>query len=65
MVGLNRSYSANINNQSENEDIPEKPNCNLGFFPIIILWFLFLLLIDIIDNIIYKSVWRHQNSHQW
>ena len=27
---LNRSYSAN-RNQSENEDIQEKPNCNLGF----------------------------------
>ena len=35
MVGLNRSYSANINNQSENEDIPEKLNSNLGFLQLL------------------------------
>jgi len=37
-------------NQSENEDIPEKPNCNLDF-----LQLLFLFLIDIINNTIYIS----------
>ena len=30
MVDLNRSYSAKISSQSENEDHPEKLNCNLG-----------------------------------
>ena len=33
------------------KDIPEKPNCSLGFPQL-----LFLFLIDIINNIIYKSV---------
>ena len=37
-----------IRNQSENQDIPEKPNCNLSFIQL-----LFLFLIDIIDNIIF------------
>ena len=30
MVGLNRSFQQ-IRNQSENKDMPEKPNCNLDF----------------------------------
>ena len=43
--------------KSENEDIPEKPNCFLGFLQLLLILFkiLFLFLIGLIDNII-KSV---------
>ena len=41
MVDLNRSYSAKISSQSENEDNPEKPNCNLGFLQLLFIIFYF------------------------
>ena len=52
VVGLNRS--------SENDDIPEKANCKLG----LLLYLLFLFLIDFIHNIIYTSVLLDQKFHQ-
>ena len=36
MVGLNRSFQQ-IRNQSENKDMPEKPNCNLDFLQLFFL----------------------------
>ena len=54
---LNRSYSAN----PQDVYIPQKPE-NLRVDLIIIFYFYFALLIDIIDNIIHKSVLWHNNS---
>ena len=52
MVDLNRSYSAKISSQSENEDNPEKLNCNLGFLQLLFIIFIFIFN-RYIDNIIY------------
>ena len=43
---------------------PEEPK-KLRFAPIIIWIYNFSFIKDIIDNIIYTSVPRDQNSHQW
>ena len=50
----NSRFKQQIYNQSENEDITEKPNCNLGLIYYFII--LFLFLIDIIYNSIHKFV---------
>ena len=54
-----------IRNQPENDDIPEEP-AKLRFAPYYYLNFInnILYLIDIIDNIVYRSVSRDQNSYQ-
>ena len=62
VVGLNRSYSANTQ-QSENDYISQKSEY-LRFAPMIVLKFYFAFLIDIIENIIHKSLLRHKNSGQ-
>ena len=53
-----------IRKQPENDYVPQKPE-NLRFAPTIIFYFYFTFLIDMLDNVIYKSVLRHKNSHQW
>ena len=63
VVLLNSSYSIQIGEQSENDNIPQEPE-NLRFVPVI-NFFYFAFLIVIIDNIIDMSVSCDQNSHQW
>ena len=60
--------------EDEDEDIPEKPNCNFFsnyHFRIFIFIFNFFAWGSVkikftvpLNNIIYKSVLRHQNSRQ-
>ena len=49
-----------MSNQSENNDIPEKANCNLG----LLLNLLFIFSMDFIHNIIFTSVLLDQKFHQ-
>ena len=49
-----------ICNQSENDDIPEKANCNLG----LLLNLLFLFSMDFIHNINFTSVLLDQKFRQ-
>ena len=52
-----------MHNQSENDDIPEEPE-KLRLASIIVWILQFFIWKDIIDNIIYTSVSRDQNSNQ-
>ena len=45
------------NNQSENDDIPEKANCNLG----LLLYLLFLFLIDFIHKLFIRPYYLTRN----
>ena len=51
-----------MRNQSENDDIPEEPE-NLGFASFLFEFNNFSFLINMIDNIIYKSESCDQNSN--
>ena len=47
-----------ISNQSENDDIPEKANCNLG----LLLYLLFLFPTDFIHNLFLRPYYLTRNS---
>ena len=53
-------YKSESESKSENDDIPEKGNCKLG----LLLYLLFLFLIDFNHNIIYTSVLLDQKFYQ-
>ena len=56
-MGLDRSIQK-ISNQSENDDIPEKANCNLG----LLLYLLFLFSTDFIHNLFLRPYYLTRNS---